>query len=465
MADTKSRSARRLGTRFGLGVVSLAVAIVVLLTVGDQYVPELVDRVTPLTIVVVLVIVYLVILLTRLPYILWWPTDGEGVEFEAIPELETELEDLIDDLLATLESHREQLTGLDVGGAETAVSRLERIEHDLEHARERLSTRRYVSAYRRYYHAQRELIDVLPALVVADRSQGRPTNRLREQADTLRTQASVVRDNEVTEEIETLLESVTVSPLPANPREFDTGPLKMAARRIDGYRLARLKYVLRLRGVLTTLNRLLGVTVLFLFVLPVLLTVGIRVLLAAFPGLEVSAPLQVSVLFWQFPLVLFFGFLGAAVNIARRLGGGFGFFETGETLELPTDVILSKLVWSRLLFGSLAGLVVYVFATSSTNSDAVTFTVQFVIITSFFAGFSEQFFDRALSEAQRESAGDGRNKRAGTEVASASENGDATQGAEGRGRSTTAPPDDATSDPPVDDDATTSESSDRPSTT
>jgi hypothetical protein len=133
--------------------------------------------------------------------------------------------------------------------------------------------------------------------------------------------------------------------------------------------------------------------------------------------LEGLVDLSDSPVYRRFPLVLFFGLVGAAVNIVRRTGSGFGFFETAQALDLPNDLVMRRLMWSRLLFGALGGLLVYVFATTSIDPTADGLTTPFVIVTAFFAGFSEQFFDRALEKRGADLFGGGnRRERAGTEA-------------------------------------------------
>lgn len=328
--------------------------------------------------------------------------------------LRDEADDLIDDFRADVKSYRGELSVLESTEAVAAArADLDHIERDLKIAAARLSNGRYVSAYGIYYRARRDLIDVVPALVAVDRKRGRNRNRLRELADQLRAQASELGNAASTAEIRTLLDGVDFEPVASDPTRIDTSGLKMAARRIDELRLARLKYLLQLRRAFGTLNVLLTVVVVTLAVLPVLPFV----LIGPLDGL---VDLSDSPVYRRFPLVLFFGFVGAAVNIVRRIGGGFGFFETAQALELPNDLVMRRLMWSRLLFGGLGGLLVYVFATTSIDPTADGLTTPFVIVTAFFAGFSEQFFDRALEKRGADLFGEGnRRERAGTEASPA----------------------------------------------
>lgn len=325
--------------------------------------------------------------------------------------LRNEADDLIDDFRADVKSYRGELSALEPNEAAAAArADLDHIERDLKVASARLSNGRYVSAYGIYYRAGRDLIDVMPALVAVDRKRGRNRNRLRELADQLRAQASELGNAASTAEIRTLLDSVDFEPAASDPIRFDTTEMKMAARRIDELRLARLKYLLQLRRAFGALNVLLTVVVVALAVLPVLPFVLTG-------GLERLVDLSDSTVYRRFPLVLFFGLVGAAVNIVRRMGGGFGFFETAQALELPNDLVMRRLMWSRLLFGALGGLLVYVFATTSIDPTANGLTTPFVIVTAFFAGFSEQFFDRALEKREADLFGEGnRRERAGTEA-------------------------------------------------
>jgi hypothetical protein len=328
--------------------------------------------------------------------------------------LRNEADDLIDDFRADVKSYRGELSALEPNEAAAAArADLGDIERDLKIASARLSNGRYVSAYGIYYRARRDLIDVMPALVAVDRKRGRNRNRLRQFADQLRAQASELGNAASTAEIRALLDGVDFEPAASDPMRFDTTGMKMAARRIDELRLARLKYLLQLRRAFGTLNVLLTVVVVVLGVLPVLPFV-------LSGSLEGLVDLSDSTVYRRFPLVLFFGFVGAAVNIVRRIGGGFGFFETAQALELPNDLVMRRLMWSRLLFGGLGGLIVYVFATTSIDPTADGLTTPFVIVTAFFAGFSEQFFDRALEKRGADLFGEGnRRERAGTEASPA----------------------------------------------
>lgn len=389
---------RGLGIRFGLAtVLSLAVVGGLVLWGGRLLPPLSNSELAPLTVLILLMTIVAVLTLVRLPLLFLWPIPrSQRPHFGRLPALENELRGFIEDYESDIESYRTELSALGEK-AEPFLRELDNAQSDLAAARERLQQHRYPSAFRRYYKAQRELVDLTPGFELVDETYGRRRNRMAELVDQVRIDAGQLNDASVTAAVERHLAAfVTEQRADERPDSVpDLSQVKMAIRRIHAARLQSLSSYLQLRRFLDVMNAAMATGII------VMLVVGIGIILsdgvATTPLIDSARALGGSFIaegrMLFIPMVLWFGALGAVLNILRRFGGLTLPHNTPTLQELPDDLIMRKSLISRVLWGSIAAFVVFLFTSLSGE-----FNVPFVILTALVSGFSEQLLEDVITK-------------------------------------------------------------------
>ena len=373
MVDTNGGAvARRLGGGLGVGVLLLVVAVVALVGTGGRVLPDWVDPVPALSVVFLLVLVTLLV----------------RTSFGSIPELESELRDLVDDYRYDVEAYERELSVLDESDslASSARGALEQIDRDLQTARRRLSSEQYVSAYRHYVTASRQFVDVVPALVRADRVRGRNANRLAELVDDIRYVGAQLPNEDARRAVQHYLSAYDPDVSHVAPEDVDISPLRSAMRRIDTEDLFFLTYLIQMRRFLRWLNTALSVVVV---VSLVALSVAHAEAVALFTTFAVPTGTARSLLL--IPVVFVFGGLGAVLNVFRRFGWTDIFGDTTRLEAFPNQIVMRPALYSRVLWGAVAAFVVYVFTSLSGG-----FNPGSVVLTAIIAGFSEQLLENIL---------------------------------------------------------------------
>ncbi|WP_380675364.1 hypothetical protein [Salinigranum sp. GCM10025319] len=374
MVDTNEGTvASRLGGDFGVGVLLLVVAVVVLLGIGGRVLPGWVGPVPVLSVVLLLVLAALLV------------RRSSGT----IPELENDLRDLVDDYRCDIEAYERELSVLDDDDALVASARvaLEQMDRDLQTARRRLSNGQYISAYRHYVTASRGFVDVVPALVRADRERGRNANRLAELVDDVRYVGAQLPNEDARHVVQWHLSAYDPDVSHVAPEDVDVSPLRSAMRRIDTEDLFFLTYLVQLRGFLGWLNTALSLVVVTVSL--VALSVAHAEAIAFVTTFTVPTGTARSLLL--IPVVFVFGGLGAVLNVFRRFGWTDLFGDTTRSEAFPNQVVMRPALYSRVLWGSVAAFVVYVFTSLSGG-----FNPESVVLTAIVAGFSEQLLENVL---------------------------------------------------------------------
>jgi hypothetical protein len=372
-----------------IGLLLLVVAVVALATVGDRVLPSSAEPFSPLAVVTVLFVISLVLALGRLPLVFWWPTrDGDRSPFGYIPQLHTELGNTIDGYKHELGLYEEEFKQAGIP-EERYTTDLKQARFDLDLAEKRLRERSYVSAFRRYYQAQEQLIDIAPELDVVDEQMGRNRDRVSELIDQGKMIAAGIEDSESRSAIESHLTAAG-----DGSTTYDLSEIKNAFRRIHEVRLRTLSSYLRRRKFLRFVNSAMLTAIGVVTLSAIGFVLAQRWELVTLPG-EQSATDGRLLEYGYIPVVFWFGALGAVLNIFRRFGRTGLFEEASAPPELPDDLIAKPGFVARILWGSIAAFVVFLF-----TSLSGTFDPAFVILTAIVAGFSEQLLENVLSRQE-----------------------------------------------------------------
>jgi hypothetical protein len=397
MTDTDTH--RRLDTLFGVGVVLLVTAVVVLVLGGDRALPAPADGLSSLDVVAVLLVLSLATTFGSTLRRLDGDRSKRWTPFGRIQALENELGGLVDDYEFEVSTYRDELdqyTGDQKDEIVVARAELDRIETELAEVRTRLDKGRYIAAFRRYYAAQRDLVDVIPGMQLVDSDLSLNRDRFRELVSQTLAHAEVLGDGELVAALESYRRGAPTdedgTPAPDDDDRLST--LKTALRQIHGAWLVSLDSSLRLRYHLNWFNVTMGwfVVVIFLGVVGsaagallietgVLATTLVPISMASVGPVLLVLP------------VLFFGAFGAVLNLYRRFGAGVALNSEPALPEFPNVIVARGVVRSRVLWGAAAAFVVYVFTLLSGGLNAWS-----VVIVAVAAGASEQLLDRILEE-------------------------------------------------------------------
>ncbi|MCO8254540.1 pentapeptide repeat-containing protein [Haladaptatus sp. AB618] len=250
---------------------------------------------------------------------------------------------------------------------------------------------RYSEALQHFYAANREVIDIAPALDTADKRAGasKERNRLKELADFYYEYSDNIQNENTRKHVRSLLREEG-----STKENLSVSDVKSAAIAVHNSYVSNTEEVVTLLRLYKRINRLLVIVVCLFFIVPLSIVslcgpVKFIPSLCTWIGiLHIPIPYALLILI-SVPL----GIVGSIVSIASTLGAFE--LELNITPQIQSQYLVDTVMEARILWGGFAAPLLQLFIQWS---NIFRGNIEFALLAAFAAGFTDRLLLKAIEQ-------------------------------------------------------------------